>query len=648
MRAALAPPLRRLQPCCHPEAAHVFPIPAPQRWSRLAWLSLYTAITALIAIAIAATNIPWQENPGGALGLSYLAVALPGHFLAFGALASLLPALLLPWLRSHRTFIVVAVISQTLWLCLLLADAKVFALYRFHMNAMVLNMVFGGALQDQVSLSSANWLQIALVLLAVVVGQALLAWASWRLLPPRLSRRRTVLVAASLAAAWMAGGQLLTMYYDARGERAVIAQWAYLPWAQPITAKRQMRALGVPVRDPQTLPDDRLSELAYPAQPLRCQGGARPNILMVVMESLRHDALDARTMPNAMALAGRSQVFDQHFSSGNATRFGLFGLLYGLPGGYWKPMLAEQRGSVLFDVLQQQGYSLHIHGSAPLYSPEFDRTAFARVRDQLHTAPSALKVAARDRHIVDDLGSQIAGAGKEQPWFGFVFLDATHAPYHLPDGYAPLDLPMATSIDFLGLDNDHIPTAELNRYRTAVHYADSLLGDLLRTLRDSGQEQNTIVLVTGDHAEEFNDLKLGYWGHNGNFSDAQLHVPFILHWPGRPAAHEQRTSSHEDWVPTLLRHALGCENALTDFSTGEDLLAAPTATRRALTVESWSQRAVRHGDVIYVFDKFGNATALDRHYRPLPQQATDATAIRSAWEALTRFGNRRPARADRG
>ncbi len=118
-----------------------------------------------------------------------------------------------------------------------------------------------------------------------------------------------------------------------------------------------------------------------------------------------------------------------------------------------------------------------------------------------------------------------------------------------------------------------------------MHYADSLVGTLLDDLRAQGLDQNTIVLVTGDHAEEFNDLKLNYWGHNGNFSDYQLQVPFVLHWPGQASGHETRTSSHEDWVPTLMRHALGCENALSDFSTGQDLLAEP-AGERALVVEA--------------------------------------------------------------
>jgi len=610
------------------------------RWQRLAWASLLTTVSALLAIGITATNIPWASNPGGTVGRLYLAVAVPGHFLALGALA-MLPALLAGlWPRSTRTLTITAVLMQGLWLCLLLLDAKVFALYRFHLNAMVLNMVFGGALQDQVSLSWSSLFQVAGLVLAVFAAQALLAWACWRLLPIRTGRRQ-VLAGWSLAALLMLLGQGATAYYDARGERAVVSQWAYLPWAQPITAKRQMRALGVPVIErTAALPDPGLSELAYPLAPLRCQSAHRPNVLVVVLESLRADALDARTMPHAMALAARSRVFSRHYSTGNATRFGLFGLLYGLPGGYWEPMLAEQRGALMFQVLGQQGYAMYLHGSAPLYSPEFDRTAFADVRSLLQTAPSSLDVAARDRHVIETLQAEIRATPRSTPWFGFAFLDATHAPYHLPDGYPALDEPMATDIDFLALDNEHDPTPERNRYRTSVHYADSLVGQLLQTVSEAGMGDNTIVLVTGDHAEEFNDLGLNYWGHNGNFSDYQLHVPFVLHWPGRDAVRDTRISSHEDFVPTVMRHALGCENPIGDFSTGHDLLAPAPAGSRALLVESWSQRGIRRDGTTYVFDRFGNATALGADYLPLQVQAGDAAGVRVAWDKLTRFRRR--------
>ncbi|TIK67472.1 DUF3413 domain-containing protein [Stenotrophomonas maltophilia] len=610
-----------------------------RRWRRLAWWSLFVAGNAALAAAIALGNVPLRDNPGGSAGLAYLAIALPGHLLAFGALAGLLPLLLGLWPRTARTLSISAVLLQGLWLCLLLVDAKVFTLYRFHLNAMVVNMVFGGALQDQVALSWKTWLQVALLVAAVFAAEGLLAWACWKLLPAA-PRRRRVLQAWAAVALLMAGGQVATAYYDARGDRDVIAQWNYLPWAQPITAKSFMRRLGVVSQQQAGLPDPRHAQLQYPLHPLRCQNPHRPNVLMVVLESLRQDVLTPQLMPNTSALAQDARVFDQHFSTGNATRYGLFGLLYGLPGGYWPSMLDEQRGSQLFQVLGQQGYDLHLYGSAPLYSPEFDRTAFADVRDQLHQGPSALKSDGRDRAIISALQQDIrASQAAQRPWFGFVFLDSTHAPYHMPDGYPPVATPMAADIDFLKFGPEHDPTPELNRYRTAVHYADSLIGSLLDDLRAQGLAEDTIVLVTGDHAEEFNDLKLNYWGHNGNFSDYQLQVPFVLHWPGKAAGHDARTSSHEDWVPTLMRHALGCENALSDYSTGQDLLAEPQGPR-ALVVESWSQRAIRHGDAIYVFDKFGNATALDLRYRPLSQQAPDAAAVRTAWEALTRFRNR--------
>ncbi|MGT9866817.1 sulfatase-like hydrolase/transferase [Stenotrophomonas maltophilia group sp. P373] len=610
-----------------------------RRWRRLAWWSLFVAGNAALAAAIALGNVPLRDNPGGSAGLAYLAIALPGHLLAFGALAGLLPLLLGLWPRTARTLSISAVLLQGLWLCLLLVDAKVFTLYRFHLNAMVVNMVFGGALQDQVALSWKTWLQVALLVAAVFAAEGLLAWACWKLLPAA-PRRRRVLQAWAAVALLMAGGQVATAYYDARGDREVIAQWNYLPWAQPITAKSFMRRLGVVSQQQAGLPDPRHAQLQYPLHPLRCQNPHRPNVLMVVLESLRQDVLTPQLMPNTSALAQDARVFDQHFSTGNATRYGLFGLLYGLPGGYWPSMLDEQRGSQLFQVLGQQGYDLHLYGSAPLYSPEFDRTAFADVRDQLHQGPSALKSDGRDRAIISALQQDIrASQAAQRPWFGFVFLDSTHAPYHMPDGYPPVATPMAADIDFLKFGPEHDPTPELNRYRTAVHYADSLIGSLLDDLRAQGLAEDTIVLVTGDHAEEFNDLKLNYWGHNGNFSDYQLQVPFVLHWPGRAAGHDARTSSHEDWVPTLMRHALGCENALSDYSTGQDLLAEPQGPR-ALVVESWSQRAIRHGDAIYVFDKFGNATALDLRYRPLSQQAPDAAAVRTAWEALTHFRNR--------
>lgn len=601
----------------------------------LAWLTGFVLVNAALAVLITSTNIPFTQTHWEGRSALFLLTALPGHFLFFGGLLGL-PALLLGrTLRSPRWLIASAIVLQTLWICLLLADAKVFALYRFHVNAMVLNMLFGGALQDQVTFSPAMWALIAMATGLLLALEVAVAWLWWRAL-----RRRPALT--GIKHVWWAAGLLLALsqgmsaYYDARGDRSVLSQLTYIPWAQPITLKDALHRFGVQTAEASDLPSVGEGVLGYPRRPLQCVRTPSLNVLVVMVESLRGDALDPRVMPHTWQYAQQAQQFANHYSSGNATRFGLFGLMYGLPGGYWHSMLAEQRGPVLIDRMQQTGYRMHIYGSAPLYSPEFDRTVFAQVRENIVNAPADLPREDRDRYVVDRLRADIRAHPRGRRFFGFAFLDAPHAPYHLPRDFASPFQPMAEEVNFLKLGPDHDPTPEHNRYLAAVRYSDGLIADLLATLKDSALADNTVVLITGDHGEEFNDLRQNYWGHNGNFSDYQLRTPFVLFWPGKAPQRHDRVSSHEDLVPTLMRHALGCDVDIADYSTGYDLFDASPAAR-PLLVESWSQRGIRDGERIYLFDNLGIARVMDRRYRVIPDAEVDPAAVRLSWEMLTRF-----------
>ena len=68
--------------------------------------------------------------------------------------------------------------------------------------------------------------------------------------------------------------------------------------------------------------------------------------VMIVVDSLRFDMLNDDVMPATSAWARDATRFEHHYSTGNGTRFGIFGLMYGLPGGYWHAALAERRGPV--------------------------------------------------------------------------------------------------------------------------------------------------------------------------------------------------------------------------------------------------------------------------------------------------------------
>jgi membrane-anchored protein YejM (alkaline phosphatase superfamily) len=97
---------------------------------------------------------------------------------------------------------------------------------------------------------------------------------------------------------------------------------------------------------------------------------------------------------------------------------------------------------------------------------------------------------------------------------------------------------------------------------------------------------STIVIVTGDHGEEF--LEHGRWGHNSAFSERQIRTPLVVRVPGRAPAVVDRVTSHLDVAPTLLE-ALGAENPPSDYALGTNLFAENTDPHAL--VSDWSRLA---------------------------------------------------------
>lgn len=76
-------------------------------------------------------------------------------------------------------------------------------------------------------------------------------------------------------------------------------------------------------------------------------------------------------------------------------------------------------------------------------------------------------------------------------------------------------------------------TPYFNRYKNSVFFTDKNLGRALSFLGKNIDIDKTIIVITSDHGEEFNDTGKNYWGHNGNFTKYQAQIPFIVKWPGK-------------------------------------------------------------------------------------------------------------------
>ncbi len=70
----------------------------------------------------------------------------------------------------------------------------------------------------------------------------------------------------------------------------------------------------------------------------------------------------------------------------------------------------------------------------------------------------------------------------------------------------------------------------LARYDSGIRYADAEIGRLLDYLKSTGLFENTLIIITSDHGENFRyKYKEHEWGHHGtSLYDPEIHVPLII------------------------------------------------------------------------------------------------------------------------
>jgi membrane-anchored protein YejM (alkaline phosphatase superfamily) len=198
-----------------------------------------------------------------------------------------------------------------------------------------------------------------------------------------------------------------------------------------------------------------------------------------------------------------------------------------------------------------------------MYRPVvLDRTAFANVPDlRIRTEPASDPAWKRDRKLTREWFDWLDERDSDQPFFGFLFYDATMGR-NFPADYPVQFKPQSDTEQARGFAS----------YQSAVHFVDDLIGAVLKDLEQRGLMDKTVVLITSDHGEEFGESGAKLRKHGSGYTRYQLVTPMVLHWPGREsgAVYEHRTS-HYDIIPTLMQDLFGCKNPPGDYSVGNNL-----------------------------------------------------------------------------
>ena len=529
----------------------------------------FFTLNALILAVFLAGYLPilWQQEVSIAItffsliGQAVLFVSVPTFIL-------LMIVFLAPHLR-WLIYIFSVIVSSSL-LIFALIDLIAYHLYEFHVLSLLWNMFKSGVMNQILTLSISEWMIFSVVVLVIIVLEILiLGLYVHRSYYKKITGFEKLFVLILLF--------IPVSSYVITADQLRDSRRHLIPTVQDISLQNQLRIIPYYHVLAQRLLPNKILEpktrvLQYPLYPLNYASAQHPqNIVFIFIDTWRYDAFNQTDTPDIWEFAQHAWQFDNHYSGGNFTEPGIFSAFYSIPPVYWNTVLKEQKPPALMTQMEQEHYQMGIFASASLAFPPFDKTIFKGISNYQIDTPGETSTQ-RDKAITNEFQYFVTQRNQTEPFFSFLFYDEVHNWCGSSQWYAHPFQPAIQTCDRLLLSGDTNSTPYFNRYLNAVHYVDGLVGRDLAVLKKQGLLKNTIIVVTADHGEEFNDEKLGLWGHGSAYDRFQLHVPFILYIPNVPSKIVTQRTSHYDIVPTVMRHVLGNLNPIADYSVGTDLL----------------------------------------------------------------------------
>jgi len=305
----------------------------------------------------------------------------------------------------------------------------------------------------------------------------------------------------------------------------------------------------------------------------------KPDIYLFVVESLRDDYISAENTPHLQQFKEKNISFETPFSNANATHISWFSLFHSKFPFYWGKIDPEvwKGGSLPLRLLKKMGYKIHVASSARLTFYQMNRLILGEGE---HLADSVFfpdeeecnEPYLRDLSTIDNTIEQMGKGGSGRLFV--VFLDATHFDYSWPKEKT-LFTPFVEKINyFKAALGKRKPEEIINRYKNALNFVDSQFGIFLSALEKNPGGKEAVVVITGDHGEEF--YEQGNLFHASALSQPQITPPLFYKFGDSDSIKEKVSCTmtcHMDIFPTLF-HYLAGEDLMADVLQGQSIFKA--------------------------------------------------------------------------
>ena len=326
-------------------------------------------------------------------------------------------------------------------------------------------------------------------------------------------------------------------------------------------------------------------------------GRPAPDILLISIDTLRADHLasygyERDTAPTLSRIAREGAQCSRSWSQSSSTvpthasmftglwphQHRTFAYPKGLPPAAW----------TLVEHLGDQGYETVCLGSSTRFHAGSGFFQGCDVAETFESEDKNLRSALVNQRALDALGKR-----DRPPIFGFLHYFDAHEPYAPPEPWLSrwhpgLDSPRPEETSEF-LQEHRAPERQLSPemldylrglYDGAISYQDVAIEALLEGLEDLGLSDDTLILITSDHGEEFKEH--GGLSHAIRLHEELVRVPLLVRWPSRIAAGTvvERAVQTVDIFPTLIELAgLPMPEGLVGRSFADDLFGRPVGSR---------------------------------------------------------------------